>query len=84
MIHNNTHKSISYHLTVKEDEWVVRCVMLLFNARLLTGHSGSLIAPVVRKVQKRRPVLKKAIKAARMMLREYHTVQLVSLIAKEV
>jgi hypothetical protein len=80
---HNTNRSISYQLAVKEDQWVIWCVMLLFRARLLTGQSGSLIKPIVRLVQTRKPVDKDAIKEARQILRTYHTADLAGLLNRE-
>ncbi len=79
----HTYRSISYQLTVKEDKWVIWCVMLLFRARLLTGQSGSLINPIVRLVQTRKPVKKRAVSTARSILRTNHTSDLAGLINQE-
>lgn len=83
MLVYNTNKSISYQLMMKDDPFIVWCVMLLFRAHLLTGQSGFLINPIVRLVQTRKQVKKHSIVTARKMLREYHTVDLAVLTNKE-
>jgi len=77
---HHTHSSISYQLTIQKDKWVIWCVMLLFNAHLLTGHSKRLINSIVRLVQTRKPIETKSITNARRILRRYHTNDLVNLI----
>ena len=78
-----TCRSVSYQLTVKNDSFIVWCVMLLFRARLLTGPSRFLINPIVRSVQKRESVEKHFITEARKILRICHTNDLAVLINKE-
>ena len=80
---HNTARSISYHLTMKEDQWVVWCVMLLFRARLLTGQSRELVSSIVRLVQKRKRLTTKRVNSARRMLRANHTEDLATLLNRE-
>lgn len=83
MAAHNTFRSIAYRLTTEPDPWVVRCVMLLYYARMLTGQSGYLINPIVRMVQKRRRIEKQSINEARKILQANHTANIAMLLNSE-
>ena len=72
MASHNTPASIGYQLAMADGSFVIKCLKLLWRAKLLNGHSATL-RPVVDKAYKRQPLSHKEMTTVRRLLRQYHT-----------